>query len=96
MVTLVNFVSTHLVGVKVDLSFSFISLTKWTKKNDWLSGNFLGTMIGFIEFSQNKELQDKIETFVALAPVTNVNGLKGAMGFVSKFSTILSVRSKPI
>ena len=50
-----------------------------------------GTMTGFIEFSQNKELAKKIKTFFALAPVAKVGNIKGAIKFLSYFTKELDV-----
>ena len=50
-----------------------------------------GTMTGFIEFSQNKELAKKIKTFFALAPVAEVGNIKGALKFLSYFTEELHV-----
>ncbi|XP_031565885.1 gastric triacylglycerol lipase-like [Actinia tenebrosa] len=46
-------------------------------------GHSQGTMIGFIGFGRNPELIKKVETFYALAPVSTVTYMGGALKYLS-------------
>ena len=50
-------------------------------------------MIAFIEFGRNRELNNKIKGFHALAPVATVAHIKGALKVMSNFASEVKVNS---
>ena len=48
-------------------------------------GHSQGTLIGFAGFGQNPDLAKKIKAFFALAPVTTVGHIEGAIKVLSYF-----------
>lgn len=73
---------------KYDLPASINYVLKISKTKDlYYVGHSQGTTIGFAEFSQNKKLAEKIRTFFGLAPVATVGHIKGAIKYLSYFST---------
>ena len=51
-----------------------------TKEKDlFYVGHSQGTMVAWVEFSQNKELAKKVKTVFALAPVAKIRHIKGLL-----------------
>ncbi|XP_033107826.1 lysosomal acid lipase/cholesteryl ester hydrolase-like [Anneissia japonica] len=48
-------------------------------------GHSQGTTMGFIAFSNNQQLAEKINLFVALAPVANVTNMESPIAYLSHF-----------
>ncbi|XP_074647415.1 gastric triacylglycerol lipase-like [Tubulanus polymorphus] len=54
-------------------------------------GHSQGTMMGFAEFNRNKELAEKVHTFVALAPVANISNMISPIKDILPFAHELKV-----
>lgn len=52
-------------------------------------GHSQGTTMGFAGFSSNKTLASRIKTFFALAPVTTIGYVKGALAYLSKYFSVI-------
>jgi len=59
-------------------------------------GHSEGNMIGFISFSENQTVADKVDTFVALAPVTRIKYIRGALKLMAPISTPITYLMKLI
>ena len=46
-------------------------------------GHSQGTMMGFAEFSVNKELASKVDIFIALAPVATLKYMTSPIGYIA-------------
>ena len=56
------------------------------------AGHSQGTVMGFAGFTANKTLASQINAFIALAPVTTVKHVEGALGVIAPFYKWLVVR----
>ena len=54
-------------------------------------GHSQGTLIAFAGFGQNPDLAQKVKAFFALAPVTTVGHIKGAIKVLSYFTPEVEV-----
>ena len=54
-------------------------------------GHSQGTTMGFAGFSTLPDLADKVNLFVALAPVATVHHIKGAVSFIAGYYKELDV-----
>uniref|UniRef100_A0A6P8IGI2 Lipase n=1 Tax=Actinia tenebrosa TaxID=6105 RepID=A0A6P8IGI2_ACTTE len=72
---------------KYDLPAMINYVTKVTGQPTlYYAGHSQGTMIGFIEYGRNPELIKKVKAFYALAPVSTVTYMKGALKYLSYFT----------
>ncbi|KAK3701539.1 hypothetical protein QZH41_020526, partial [Actinostola sp. cb2023] len=71
---------------KYDLPAMINYALKTTGQQDlYYVGHSQGTMVGFIEFGRNADLVKKVKTFYALAPVSTVTYMGGALKVLSYF-----------
>ena len=77
---------------KYDLPATLNYIQKVTGKSElFYVGHSQGTAIAFAEFGRNPELAKRIKAFFALAPVTTVGHIKGAIKLLSYFAPELEV-----
>ena len=50
-----------------------------------------GTLIGFAEFSVNKELASKVNIFIALGPVSSVKSITSPIRYIAPFTKDVEV-----
>lgn len=56
------------------------------------AGHSQGTVMGFAGFTANKTLAAQIDAFIALAPVTTVKHVEGALAYIAPFYKWLEVQ----
>jgi len=77
---------------KYDLPAMINYALKVTHQPDlYYVGHSQGTMIGFIEFGRNPDLIKKVKTFYALAPVSTVTYMGGALKYLAELSPEIQV-----
>ena len=79
---------------KYDLPASInYALSVAKQKQLFYIGHSQGTSIAFAGFGQNPDLAKKIKVFFALAPVTTVGHIKGAIKVLSYFTPEVEVHT---
>ncbi len=77
---------------KYDLPASLDYVLKTSNQSQlFYVGHSQGTLIGFAEFGKNQDLAKKVKAFFALAPVTTVGHVKGAVKVISYISPEVQV-----
>ena len=65
--------------------------TKTSQSSLYYAGHSQGTLMGFAEFSRNKELARMVKKFFALGPVATVGHMTSPVKYLASFVTEIAV-----